>query len=204
MHPEKAERRRQGGGHRREVITRVAPREQMHGRGAQDIGQDPDDVVCEYGVARRPVHREREQADAEQVLAVGERVRQRIQLVRVEEPRHVIEHHVVVPRQHPDEGARVPPVARASRLREIEDRREHHPARGEVHRAESKEAGGRPQARSGHVGEGRRHRRRHSVARSTFSASRRRGSARAPVDADRRPRPRRAEQRSRQTTAARD
>ena len=132
VHAEETERERHARDERRELIARVPPRDPVHGRCRREVGEDPDDVVRENGISSRRVDGQREERDAEQVLAVRQRVRQRIELVRVEQRRHAIEHGVVVPREHPDERARVAAVAGGREAAEIADGRQHDAAGGHI------------------------------------------------------------------------
>ena len=132
VHAKEAEGEGQRSGDGRQVIAGTPPGEQVHRGRGQQVGEQPGDVVGENRVARRGVDRQREQADAEQVLAIGEGVGQRKQLVGFEQRRDAIEHGVVVPGEHPDEGARVSLEAGRPQLREIDERRQHDPAGGQI------------------------------------------------------------------------
>ena len=152
VHAEKAEGERQRRRHRRQVIACVAPGERVYGGCGQQVREEPHDVVGKNRIAGDGVHRQREQADAEQVLSIRQRVGQREELVRLEQRRDAVEHHVVIPGEHPDERPGVAAVARGAKLREVDDGREHDPAGREIDRAEAGNAGVRSHADHSHFG----------------------------------------------------
>lgn len=105
-HAIETEREGDAADKRRQVIAGHSPRKGMRCERAKQVREQPDDVVGERGIARGGIDGKRERADAQQVLAVGQRVRCRVENVGVED-RRPVEQGMVHPRKRPDIEPRI-------------------------------------------------------------------------------------------------
>ena len=126
MHSVKAERKDEPGHGRCEMVAREPPRQRVRRERSKQERQQPDEVVGEDRISGQRVHRQGEEADAEQVLAVRQRVRRGIEDVGVKQRREPVEPHVIVPGQRPDDEPGIATVTRRGEMGEIADRCHHH------------------------------------------------------------------------------